>query len=120
MPKEGLRKVDIDPKDGSIGLAEYLNIPSSYVIRPTGWHPGHVALTFDDGPDEQWTPQILDILKREAVPSTFFIIGRNGQSTPALVKRIVAEGHDIGNHSYTHPNLGEIPGRVTELELTAT
>lgn len=119
-PKEGSREINVDAKDGLIASAKYLSIPSSYVIRRTGWHPGQVALTFDDGPDEQWTPQILDILKRENVPATFFIIGQNGQANPGLVKRIVAEGHDIGNHSYTHPNLGEIPGRLTELELNAT
>lgn len=119
-PKEGSREIKMDANDGLIGSAQYLSIPSSYVIRRSGWHPGQIALTFDDGPDEQWTPQILDILKREQVPATFFIIGQNGQANPGLVKRIVAEGHDIGNHSYTHPNLGEMPGRVTELELTAT
>src|SRR5262249_49834826 len=73
-----------------------------------------------DGPDERWTPQILDILKRENVHATFFIIGKNGQVNPGLIRRITAEGHDIGNHTFTHPNLGEIPGRMTELELTAT
>ncbi|MGE0129300.1 MAG: glycosyltransferase [Blastocatellales bacterium] len=119
-PREGSREITLDAKSGLIRSAQYLSIPSSYVIRRTGWRPGQVALTFDDGPDEKWTPQILDILKRENVPATFFIIGQNGQGNPGLVKRIVAEGHDIGNHSYTHPNLGEIPGRITELELNAT
>lgn len=119
-PRDGSREFEVDGVDGSIKSARYLSIPSSYVIRRTGWQPGKVALTFDDGPDEQWTPRILDILKQEKVPATFFIIGQNGQVNPGLVKRIVAEGHDIGNHSYTHPNLGEIPGRITELELNAT
>ncbi len=119
-PKDGSRTIKLDADTGLIASAQYQNIPSSYVIRRTGWHPGKVALTFDDGPDEQWTPQILDILKRENVPASFFIIGQNGQANPDLVRRIVAEGHDIGNHSYTHPNLGAIPGRITELELNAT
>src|SRR5262245_25733597 len=119
-PKDGSREIKLDSASGLISSAQYLSIPSSYVIRCSGWHPGQVALTFDDGPDEQWTPQILDILKREKVLGTFFIIGQYGQANPGLVKRIFAEGHDIGNHSYTHPNLGEIPGRVTELELAAT
>ncbi|PYT01255.1 MAG: polysaccharide deacetylase, partial [Acidobacteria bacterium] len=79
-----------------------------------------VALTFDDGPDSTWTPRVLDILKKERVPAAFFIIGEYGQENPDLVRRIVADGHDIGNHSYTHPNLGEIPGRITDLELNAT
>lgn len=119
-PKEGARDIKVDTGSGMIASAQYLSIPSSYVIRRTGWQPGKVVLTFDDGPDERWTPQILDILKREHVPASFFIIGQNGQANPNLVRRIVAEGHDIGNHSYTHPNLGEIPGRLTELELNAT
>ena len=56
----------------------------------------------------------------ENVPATFFIIGKNGQAYPELVRRIVDEGHEIGNHSFTHPNLGEIPLSLTELELNAT
>lgn len=119
-PKEGSREIKLDSKDGLINAAKYLSIPSSYVIRRTGWHPGQIALTFDDGPDPKWTPAILDILKKEQVPASFFIIGQNGQANPSLIKRIVAEGHDIGNHSFTHPNLGEMPGRITELELNAT
>jgi len=119
-PKEGLREIKVDAGDGLISSERYLEIPSPYVIRRLGWRPGMVALTFDDGPDEIWTPQILDILKRENVQATFFIIGKNGQANPGLIKRIIAEGHDIGNHTFTHPNLGEMPGRVTELELTAT
>jgi len=54
------------------------------------------------------------------VPATFFIIGKNGQAYPDLVRRIVDEGHEVGNHSFTHPNLGEIPLSLTELELNAT
>jgi cellulose synthase/poly-beta-1,6-N-acetylglucosamine synthase-like glycosyltransferase/peptidoglycan/xylan/chitin deacetylase (PgdA/CDA1 family) len=79
-----------------------------------------LALTFDDGPDPKWTPAILDILKKENVPATFFIIGKNGQAYPDLMRRIVDDGHEIGNHSFTHPNLGEIPLSLTELELNAT
>src|SRR5258708_1952366 len=89
-------------------------------MKRFGDKPGLVALTFDDGPDPRWTPAILDILKQENVPSTFFIIGKNGQAYPDLVRRVVNEGHEIGNHTFTHPNLGEIPGSLTELELNAT
>src|SRR5436190_1811529 len=119
-PKDGAREIKMDAANSLIQTAEYKSIPSSYVIRRTGYRPGVVALTFDDGPDEEWTPKILDILKREQVPAAFFIIGQNGQANPNLVKRIIAEGHDLGNHSFTHPNLGEIPGRLTVLELNAT
>jgi peptidoglycan/xylan/chitin deacetylase (PgdA/CDA1 family) len=54
------------------------------------------------------------------VPATFFVLGKNGQAHPELLRRMVNEGHEIGNHTFTHPNLGEIPGRITMLELNAT
>ena len=119
-PQDGSRAVVIDQATGRIKTEVYTATPSGYVIRRAGDRPGLVALTFDDGPDPEWTPRILDILKQEKVPASFFIIGSNGQAHPELVRRIVASGHDIGNHTFTHPNLGEIPGRVTDLELNAT
>src|SRR4029079_18220665 len=85
----------------------------------TGDKPGSIALTFDDGPDPTWTPAILDILKKENVPATFFVIGKNGDAYPDLLRRIVDEGHEVGNHTYTHPNLGEVPAGITTLELNA-
>lgn len=67
---------------------------------PTGkrW----LALTFDDGPSEPFTGQILDILKRERVPATFFMVGQNVERHPALAIEVVREGHAIGNHTYGH------------------
>ncbi|HXD33469.1 MAG TPA: glycosyltransferase [Pyrinomonadaceae bacterium] len=121
-PHDGSRDLKVDPATGFIASETYdmSNLPSSYVIQRSGDHPGWIALTFDDGPDPKWTPQILDILKREQVPATFFVIGKNGQAYPDLVRRVVNEGHEIGNHTFTHPNLGEIPGPLTDLELNAT
>ncbi|MEO8433387.1 MAG: glycosyltransferase [Pyrinomonadaceae bacterium] len=119
-PHDGARSFKLDPANGFIASEEYLATPSSYVIERAGDHPGWIALTFDDGPDPRWTPRILDILKQENVPATFFIIGKNGQAYPDLMRRVVNEGHEIGNHTFTHPNLGEIPGRITDLELNAT
>ena len=120
QPQDGSRKVSVDSTTGLIDQEEYVTTPSSYVIRRSGDQPGLVALTFDDGPDPLWTPRILEILRQENVPATFFIIGVNGQANPNLVTRILDEGHDIGNHTYTHPNLGQVPGTVTDLELNAT
>jgi cellulose synthase/poly-beta-1,6-N-acetylglucosamine synthase-like glycosyltransferase/peptidoglycan/xylan/chitin deacetylase (PgdA/CDA1 family) len=119
-PQDGWRNLDVDSATGFIKAEEFVSTPSSYVIQRMGDHPGLIALTFDDGPDPQWTPAILDILKRENVPATFFIIGKNGQTYPDLIRRIVNEGHEIGNHTFTHPNLGEIPLSLTDLELNAT
>ena len=119
-PQKGARDLQVDSSNGFIKSEQFSALPSSYVVQRTGDRPGMLALTFDDGPDPRWTPAILDILKRENVPATFFIIGKNGQSYPDLMRRIVDEGHEIGNHSFTHPNLGEIPLSLTELELNAT
>ncbi|MDB5655103.1 MAG: polysaccharide deacetylase [Tardiphaga sp.] len=67
-----------------------------------------VVLTFDDGPNPPTTTKILDALKAECLHATFFLIGQNAAAHPALVKRIAAEGHSIGHHSFAHPNLGHI------------
>ena len=62
-----------------------------------------VSLTFDDGPDRYYTPRILDILRAAGVKATFFIVGKNALKYPDIVKRIDEEGHDIGNHTFSHP-----------------
>jgi peptidoglycan/xylan/chitin deacetylase (PgdA/CDA1 family) len=67
-----------------------------------------VAITFDDGPNPKVTPLLLDILKEKDVKVTFFLIGARVEEYPEIVKRIVAEGHDIGNHSYTHKRLAQL------------
>jgi peptidoglycan-N-acetylglucosamine deacetylase len=119
QPQDGQRDLSI-AADGSIKDEAYRHVPSSYVIQRTGDQPGKIALTFDDGPDPVWTPKILDILKEKNVKAVFFIVGSNGQANPDLLRRIVDEGHAIGNHSFTHPNLGEVPRQVTDLELNTT
>lgn len=118
-PKDGARDFAM-ADDGTIKSEHYTELPQSFVIQQTGDRDGLVALTFDDGPDAVWTPQILDILKRENVSGSFYIVGQNGQAYPNLVKRIVNEGHDIGNHSFTHPNMGELPEALNAIELNAT
>lgn len=67
--------------------------------------PKVVALTFDDGPYALLTPQLLDLLKRHDVKATFFVVGKDAQMNPELVRRMVNEGHELGNHSYTHASL---------------
>ena len=63
-----------------------------------------IALTFDDGPNIEFTPKVLDLLKGYNAKATFFCIGKNAEKYPDLVKRIISEGHIIGNHSYNHTN----------------
>jgi len=82
--------------------------------------PGTVALTFDDGPDPRWTPQILDVLRRHHAHATFFVIGSKVNQYPELARRILAEGHELGVHTFTHPLLAEIPSWRRKLELTLT
>lgn len=79
-----------------------------------------IAITFDDGPDPDWTPKVLDLLKAQGVKATFFVIGTEVAAHPALARRIVAEGHQIGVHTFTHANLSAIPGWRRSLELRQT
>lgn len=73
-----------------------------------------IAITVADGPDPQYTPQILDILHRYNVPATFFVVGRQVERYPDLFRREVAQGHEVANHSYTHRDLpGMSPGEAT-------
>jgi cellulose synthase/poly-beta-1,6-N-acetylglucosamine synthase-like glycosyltransferase/spore germination protein YaaH/peptidoglycan/xylan/chitin deacetylase (PgdA/CDA1 family) len=119
-PKPGHRRLEMDPDTGLISGELYDVLPTSYVIQRYGWHPGWVALTFDDGPDARWTPKILDVLKAKRAPATFFVIGKNMSREPGLVDREVREGHDVGDHTWTHPNIGETPAAQTMVELNAT
>ena len=119
VPATGKRAFDIDHDTGQIVDETYKAVPTPFVIERTGATPGKLALTFDDGPDPDWTPKILDILKQKNVRASFFIIGENAQANPDLVRRILAEGHDVGNHTYTHPNLGDLPDSLVSLEINA-
>ena len=119
-PAAGAREFTVDGASGDVADEHYTALPASYVIQRVGTAPKEIALTFDDGPDPEWTPKILDILKAKHVPGTFFIIGENAEMSPGLVQREVAEGHDVGNHSFTHPNMGEMPAGIITLELNAT
>jgi len=97
----------------------------SVAQKPATWFSVHVnspyvAMTFDDGPSPLTTPRLLDILKQRNIKATFFMIGQNAERNPEIVKRILAEGHEIGNHSWTHPQLSKLSDeRVTE-EITKT
>lgn len=79
-----------------------------------------IALTFDDGPDDDYTVQILDVLKKKNVPATFFVLGQKCKDNPAVVHRMHQEGHIIANHSWSHPNLLELPHDRIIQELDAT
>ncbi|HEY0699310.1 MAG TPA: polysaccharide deacetylase family protein, partial [Micromonospora sp.] len=79
-----------------------------------------IALTFDDGPDPEWTPKVLDVLRRHKAHATFFVVGARVNEHPELVRRILAEGHEIGAHTFTHADLGAASPWRRDLELTLT
>ena len=79
-----------------------------------------LALTFDDGPDPEWTPQILDVLRRNQAHATFFVVGARVNDEPELTRRILAEGHEIASHTFTHADVAAVAGWRRDLELTLT
>lgn len=76
-----------------------------------------IALTFDDGPSAEYTAEILDILQKYGVKATFFVIGVNAEKHPALLRRVIAQGHEIGNHTYSHPHLQKMDASTLADEL---
>ena len=86
----------------------------------TGTSGGGVALTFDDGPDPQTTPRILATLQKQNIKATFFVLGSQVEKHPALLRRIVEEGHTIGNHTYDHPDMSNLTPGQMRVELQRT
>jgi len=125
LPQSGRRSVmvdtdEIDPRKKLI-VDEHMDVyPRTYTIQQYGYHPNQVALSFDDGPDPKWTPKILDVLKQKGVKATFMLIGSEAAEYVGVMKRIVREGHEVGNHTYTHPDISEISSRQLDLEVKLT
>ncbi|OOQ58607.1 glycosyltransferase [Mucilaginibacter pedocola] len=120
VPDTGKIDVKMDPKNFTITKQDYIRLPTKYVIRRYGLKPGKVVLTFDDGPDPEFTPRILDILKKENVPASFFIVGSMAEKNIPILKRIYDEGYEIGNHTFFHPDISTISLERVNLELNST
>ena len=120
QPQIGSRVIEFDPQRSLISAAHFTAFPSPYVITRRGAVDHKIALTFDDGPDPVYTPLILKALSVAKVPATFFIIGSNAQMHPELLRQMISEGHEIGNHTFTHPNISSISPRQFQFELSAT
>ena len=125
LPQPGKRSVTVDTDETDprrkLIVDEHMDVyPRTYTIQQYGYRPNVVALSFDDGPDARWTPRILDILKQKGVKAAFMLIGANAQENVGLMQRIAREGHEIGNHTYTHPDISEISARQLDLEVKLT
>ena len=125
LPKNGKRSVELDTDEPharkQLIIDEHMDVyPNTYTVQQYGYHPNQVALSFDDGPDPKWTPRILDILKHKGAHATFMMIGDEAQQNIGLMQRVVREGNEIGNHTYTHPDISEISQRQLDLEVDLT
>jgi peptidoglycan-N-acetylglucosamine deacetylase len=80
----------------------------------------YLAMTFDDGPSAEYTPRLLDMLKARHIKATFFLVGKNVQAHPELVRRIIAEGHEVGNHTWDHPQLSKLTDTQATDEIEKT
>jgi cellulose synthase/poly-beta-1,6-N-acetylglucosamine synthase-like glycosyltransferase/spore germination protein YaaH/peptidoglycan/xylan/chitin deacetylase (PgdA/CDA1 family) len=117
-PKPGSRSFDFDSSSNLITDEHFDALPMPYRIFQVGAQPGKIALSFDDGPDTVNTPKILDILKEKHAPATFFVIGVEANNALDLLRREYNEGHEIGNHTYTHPAFTpNLPAAQIELQL---
>ncbi|MFT3682575.1 MAG: glycosyltransferase [Ferruginibacter sp.] len=124
-PQEGKIGLEVDTSEMLISEQHYEQLPSGYIIQKFAEDQtvgaGHkLILTFDDGPDAEWTPQILNILEKEKVPATFFIVGLQGEKNIPVLQRINKLGFEIGNHTFTHNNVAKMSPQRAALEMKLT
>jgi peptidoglycan-N-acetylglucosamine deacetylase len=119
-PADGTRDLTTDNKTGLIDGETFKSLPQPYRVARYGASKNKLAITFDDGPDPQWTPKILDVLKREQAPAAFFLIGIQAEKFGSLMQRIYREGHEIGNHTFTHPDISSLNSSYMRIEMNLT
>src|SRR5271170_3803532 len=120
QPTHGTRDLTIEAKTKLITDENFQSLPEPYRVARYGYSPNKVVLTFDDGPDPEWTPKILDVLKREHATATFFLLGIEADRFSGLAQRIYREGHGIGNHTFTHPDISNLSGSYMKVEVNLT
>lgn len=119
-PQAGTRDVTVSAS-GLVTGARVATFPRSFEIAHWGGSdPKAIALTFDDGPDPEYTAAILDILAAYEVPASFFATGAQMMRHPGMVERIVAEGHEVGSHTYSHTNISSMSPEMLRFDLNAT
>src|SRR6202034_1991331 len=119
-PAHGTRDLTIDSNSHLVTDEVFQTLPEPYRVGRYGYSPNKVALTFDDGPDPDWTPKILDVLKQKHATATFFLIGIQTDKFSSIAKRIYREGNTIGNHTFTHPDVSNISTAYMKVELNLT
>lgn len=119
-PQPGIVRFTLNPDNFTIANQRYLKMPSPYVIKRFGYAEKKIALTFDDGPDPVYTPEVINILQKEHVPGCFFVVGIMAEKNMGLLRQEYDDGYLIGNHTFFHPDMSAIgPARV-KFELNAT
>src|SRR6516164_9507898 len=119
-PAHGTRDISVDSNSNMIDDEVFQTLPEPYRVARYGYSPHKVVITFDDGPDPEWTPKILDILKEKNASATFFLIGIQADKFPGLTKRIYKDGNTIGNHTFTHPDVTNMSAPLFKAELNLT
>ncbi len=119
-PQDGEREISIDKDSGLIDDENMKSLPEPYRVARYGASKNKLAITFDDGPDPEWTPKILDILRQKNVRAAFFLIGVQAEKFGGLAQRIYREDHEIGNHTFTHPDISSIGSKYMRVELNLT
>jgi cellulose synthase/poly-beta-1,6-N-acetylglucosamine synthase-like glycosyltransferase/spore germination protein YaaH/peptidoglycan/xylan/chitin deacetylase (PgdA/CDA1 family) len=119
-PTHGTRDLTFDADSKQITDEVFQTLPEPYRVGRYGYSPNKIALTFDDGPDPDWTPKVLDVLKEKNAKATFFLIGIQTDKFAGIAKRIYREGHTIGNHTFTHPDVSNISTTYMKVELNLT
>jgi len=119
-PEPGKRTFDYDDETDTFTDENFVTFPLSWRIDQMGASPNKIALSFDDGPDPEYTPQVLNILKAKHVPASFFVIGEEADRYPQILHREFNDGNEIGNHTFTHPDMEQISKTQFELELNLT
>ncbi len=111
---------DAPAPDTVTGGAAVQRLEPGDTVSTRGMPARTIALTFDDGPDPTWTPRILDVLARHRARATFFQVGSHVNEHPDIARRVLADGHEIGNHTFTHTDIAAIGPRRLDAELALT